>query len=149
MANHPHLPTEKSRGMAQGLAGFGIEQSAIAAELGISDRTLRKHYKKELAAGTPRLIAKLAASLTKRALDPSGGMASTVANIFMLKTRGRWRESQVIEHTGADGEPMQGSQTVNIYEMSTLSLPNNGRDPDLARPMKTIEHQPMAAKTAA
>ena len=88
MANPPHVPTEKSRGMAQGLAGSGIEQAAIAAELGISDRTLMsKHYKKELAAGTPRLIAKLAASLTRRALDPAGGMPSTVANIFMLKTR--------------------------------------------------------------
>jgi hypothetical protein len=126
--------------MVLALTGFGIEQPAIAAELGINVRTLSKHYKNEILVGTPRLIAKLAASLTRRALDPKGGMPSTVANIFMLKTRGRWRESQLIQHEGRDGEALQNNGTVNFV---TVSLPDNGTAP----PMKTIEGR--ALKTIA
>jgi hypothetical protein len=37
------------------------------------------HYVRELANGTPRLVARVAGALTKKALDPKGGMPSVVA----------------------------------------------------------------------
>lgn len=123
-----HVPTKATRDLVMLLVGFGIEQQHIAGRLGISTKTLSRIYRKELDRGAADMIGNIAGSLYKRSMDPKGGMASAASAMFMLKCRAHWRESQIIEHTGANGAPMLPSQgdTVNIYR---VNLPDNGRDP--------------------
>ena len=133
-----HVPTKATRDTVKWLTGFGIEQIHIAAKLGITVKTLRKHYSSEVELGTAEVVGAVAGALFKKAMDPKGGMPAVTSAIFILKTRGRWKESSVIEHTGADGGPMPTSQS-NVV----VVLPDNNRDPQLAgpreRPMKIIE----------
>ena len=42
-----HVPTDKTKEQVLSASGLGLPQLQIAALLGISDVTLRKHYEKE------------------------------------------------------------------------------------------------------
>lgn len=126
----PHVPTKESRALVLALSGFGIEQKHIGIKIGINDKTLRKFYKTEIDTGTSEVIAQVAGSLFKKAMDPKGGMPSVTAGIWITKVRGKWRETIVQAHEGDGGNMAHISGPVNVY------LPDNGRDPVL--PMKTI-----------
>jgi len=138
----PHVPTAKTRGMVMALSGFGIEQEHIAGQIGVSLKTLRKHYKREIEQGTSKVVGDVAGSLYKKAMDPKGGMPSVTAAIWITKTRGKWRETIVSELSGADGSPLP------VANNTVIVLPDNGRDPELVRqilapPMKLIEAKPI------
>jgi len=131
-----HVPDEKTRRFVTALSGFGIEQEHIASQIGITPKTMRKHYKHELAIGTSKVIGDVAGALYKRAMDPKSGMAGVTAAIWITKTRGKWRETIVNEHGGVDGGALAG--TTNISGPVQLYLPDNGRDPP-ENDMKLIE----------
>ena len=46
-----HRPSDESRKIVERAIGAGFTQPQVARLLGISDRSVRKHYKKELATG--------------------------------------------------------------------------------------------------
>jgi DNA-binding CsgD family transcriptional regulator len=77
------------------MASIGLPQAAIAEALGVTPKTLRKHFKRELATGRTRTIAKVADALVRQALA-----GNITAMIFYLKTQAGWRETQRIEHSG-------------------------------------------------
>ena len=129
-SGNEHKPTPETRNLVRTLTGFGIEQEHISAKLGISHVTLRKHYRAEIDAGTPDLIAAAAASLYKRMMDPKGGMPAVTAAIFILKARGKWRDAQVVEHTDGNGNPLQADKRPIV-----VMLPDNGRS---EKPMKLV-----------
>jgi hypothetical protein len=54
-----HEPTAQQRTNVEVLAGYGLKHRAIAAFIGISAPTLRKHYGKELMIGDAKVQAKL------------------------------------------------------------------------------------------
>lgn len=83
-----HVPTEITRDRVSNLVAFGIKQEHICDMLGISDDTLRKHYKHELDYGLSNAIEKVANVLYSKAIDDR----DLTAVQFFLKTRGRWRE---------------------------------------------------------
>ena len=93
-----HEPNDVERRQVEAMAGFGVPEADIAKVLGIGPKTLRKHYRVELDTGHVRANAKVAECLFKQA---TGG--NVTAQIFWLKTRARWKEATVLEHTGADG----------------------------------------------
>ncbi len=114
MPSKVHVPTAVTRGKVEALAAYGIIEEAIAYEVGISPPTLRKYYADELKFGTQRLIAKVANRLYEAAtvapwlrnrlgeivMDESGSRIRDIwhgghlgAKYFILKTRGRWRET--------------------------------------------------------
>lgn len=86
------LATDEQRYSVEMMAGIGIKQDDIAAALGISDVTLRRHFGQELSVAKTRVIAKVADSLIRQAL--AGNMT---AAIFFLKTKAGWRETAVDE----------------------------------------------------
>jgi hypothetical protein len=53
-------PTEQQRRMAESLAGCGTPQDAIARIMEIDPKTLRKHFRRELACGADKAIAQVA-----------------------------------------------------------------------------------------
>jgi AcrR family transcriptional regulator len=97
----PHEPTEATRKQVESMAGFGITAADIAKTLGISETTLRKHYRDEIDLGTIKANSAVAQSLYKKALGD--GASSVTAAIFWAKTRMGWKETTINEHTGKDG----------------------------------------------
>lgn len=83
----PHEPTEITRAEVAALVSFGVKRDEIASHLGVSEDTLIRYYKNELDNSLVRANAKVAAKLFRKATDDN----DLSAQIFWLKTRGRWR----------------------------------------------------------
>lgn len=88
MGNPAHEPTDKTRAEVAALVSFGITQDDIAAHIGISDVTLREHYREELDTALTRANARVANKLFKKAVEHE----DLTAIMFWLKTRAKWRE---------------------------------------------------------
>lgn len=73
------------------MAAHGITEPDIARAIGpISDPTLRKYYKSELALGHIKANLAVAQSLYRKAIGD--GPQSVTAAIFWAKTRMRWSD---------------------------------------------------------
>ncbi|GEP00506.1 hypothetical protein [Methylobacterium haplocladii] len=114
MSRAPHEPTAKTRGLVEGYAACGTPEADIAVIIGIDPKTLRKYYRDELDTAHIRANAKVAQSLFSHATNPASGMKGVTAAIFWMKTRGRWKETTVVENTGKDGGAIETQQTVLI-----------------------------------
>ena len=93
-----HEPTQADRDTAKRLSALGCPHEDIAKRLKISADTLVKYYQEELDEGRIDANSAIAGSLFAQAKK-----GNTAAAIFWLKTRARWKETQVNEITGADG----------------------------------------------
>ena len=91
MARPEQEPTEKTRNQVKILAGI-VPREVIAAVLGISKGTLRKHYRQELDHGqgmaTAMVVGKLFANCMK-------GKEASI--FFWLKCQAGWRERNEID----------------------------------------------------
>ena len=116
MPRHEHEATTATRQLVQLHATIGTPQSVIADILGIDDKTLRKHYREELDQARAKANATIGGALFNKA---KGG--DTAAMIFWMKTQAGWRETNRVEVTDADGNPLPAQQ-VTIF-----ALPDNGR----------------------
>jgi len=96
-------PTDDQRETVGKMVAWGIPQPTIAGILEIDEKTLRKHFRRELDEGLSRAIGKVAGRLFKTATEGVDGPAVT-AGIFFLKTRAKWSER--LELTGAGGEDL-------------------------------------------
>lgn len=103
-----HQPSAADRQFVLEYAGYGVPQDAIAAILKISVKTLRKYYREELDLGEAKANAAVAGKLFEQAMK--GNIA---AQIFWLKARAGWRETQVIEH--------KNQTKVNVNALEELS----------------------------
>jgi Glu-tRNA(Gln) amidotransferase subunit E-like FAD-binding protein len=88
-------PTPEQVYSVELMASIGLPQDAIAEALQITAKTLRKHFKHQLATGKTRTIAKVADALVRQALA-----GNITAMIFFLKTQAGWKETQKVEHSG-------------------------------------------------
>lgn len=114
MARPQFQPTDEDRALVEQLAAFGIPVESMTLFVkdkngkSISERTLRKHFPKELDQGELKANVKVAQTLFKKAIS-----GDTTSMIFWLKTRARWKESpQRVELTGKDGGPVEQKTTV-------------------------------------
>ncbi len=83
-----HQPTEATRAQVEALAGVaGFRHAEIATFLGVSEKTLRKHYAAELRRATVTAVAKVAETLFQKAVN-----GDVTAMIFWLKTRAGWSD---------------------------------------------------------
>lgn len=112
-----HKPTEKTRIEVAALAGFGARAEDIAAYLGISDKTLAKHYKEELKTGSIKANAAIAKTLFNAAKE-----GNVSACIFWLKTRAGWRETQSVELSGPDKGPVAVKNAPDLSRLSEEEL---------------------------
>lgn len=100
-----HVPTDKTREQVLSASGLGLPQIQIAALLGISDVTLRKHYEKELAVGKATASAQVAKSLYNKAIT-----GDTTAAIWWTKAQMGWGETNTTKVGNIDGTPLEGIQ---------------------------------------
>lgn len=96
-----HKITETSKKMVETTSGYGLPHEQIAALLEIDDKTLRKHYRKQLDMGMAKANAKVVESLYGKATT-----GDTTAQIWWTKTRLGWKDTSRVEHTGADGKDL-------------------------------------------
>lgn len=106
-----HVVTPEMQEKIAQMAAFGINQPQIAAITNMSVDTLYKYYAYELKTGSDQAIHQVAGNLFKHAMGDDAKAVSAAQ--FYLKTRGRWRETDRLEVTGADGGPV-ALQTVSI-----------------------------------
>lgn len=109
MARPSHKPDPQTRRQVEAMAGYGVPESDIAGVVGVSPKTLRRHYRSELDHGHVKANAKVAESLFRKATGE--GREAVTAAIFWLKTRAGWKETTVQEIAAKD-EPMVIFRTV-------------------------------------
>ena len=77
------------------MAAYGVPEADIAKVVGIDPKTLRKHYRDELDTGSIKANSRMAENLYRKAMGD--GPQAVSATIFWLKTRARWKETNVTE----------------------------------------------------
>ena len=112
MSKPLHQPTEKTRAEIIALRSYGVPIKEVAAYIGIDDKTLYKYYREEL----ENSAIKANANVGKFLYQAASGQALTTgasysdcvrAAMFWAKTRMGWKETNVQEHTGANGADLQ------------------------------------------
>jgi hypothetical protein len=86
-----HEPNEKMRQQVKILAGVGVAHSDIGKVVGLSEPTLRRHYRAELQTGAIEANSKVAAALYNMATSQT--RPNVAAAIFWLKVRAGWAEA--------------------------------------------------------
>ena len=99
----------------ESLAANGLTQEQIASALGISERTLRSRKGEiaDFADAIKRGKAKGIALVTNKLMESIKG-GNMTGMIFFLKTQAGWKETNVQEHTGADGKPIQQAIEIKV-----------------------------------
>ncbi len=104
MARPKHAVTEASRTMVQTLTGMGLREVDIGVVMGISARSVRRHYRRELSRGVLVANSNMAQSLYRKGMGD--GPQAVAAAIFWMKTRAGWQEVERRELSGIDGGPI-------------------------------------------
>jgi hypothetical protein len=99
----PHQPTDAQRQTVQLHATVGTRHDVIADIIGIDPKTLRKHYREELDQAMAKANATIGGALFNKAKA-----GDTAAQIFWMKTRAEWRETNRTEHVSPDGSMSAG-----------------------------------------
>jgi hypothetical protein len=96
-------PTQEQRRQVMAMTGFGIIQDEIARILEIDDKTLRKHFRRELDIGATEANVRVASALYTMATKDK----NVAAAIWWTKTRMGWKDTTVQQQTGPDGGPVR------------------------------------------
>ena len=102
MSRRPHEPSDASRQLVNIHSTIGTRHDTLARLIGIDVKTMYKYYRDELDLGMARANAVIGGALFNKAKN-----GDTTAQIFWMKTRCGWRETNVLEHTGTNGGPIQ------------------------------------------
>jgi hypothetical protein len=124
MSRPPFAATEAMREKVRYLSGLGVPHDHIAKIIECSPKTLRKHFRRELDRGAAEALAAVAGYLFQAAKK-----GNVTAQIFIMKTRGGWKETTAHEVSGPNGEPTPNAEVLIV-------LPDNGRDPQLTEAIK-------------
>ena len=94
----PFKPTDDERKTVELMISVGIPHEGVALVLrdGISDKTLRKHFRREIDTAAIKANAKVGGTMFQQAI---GGNMS--AAIWWSKARMNWKETQINELSGA------------------------------------------------
>jgi len=119
--SNAYEPDDNDRKQVLVLVGMGLTHDQISKVMGLSDESLRKHFREELDTGEAKLNAKVAQNLFNIATSKQSGCVP--AAIFWMKTRAGWREKDRVELTGADGGPIQiEAKTVEVDDLDEEQL---------------------------
>jgi hypothetical protein len=113
----PYEPTDKERAQVRMLSGMGIPMTDIAKVIGISVPTLATHFRSDLDLGFIEANTKVAASLFKAATDAT--KPSVVAQIFWLKCRAGWSETEGVVPEETPGKKAQAQAQAKTAHLGT------------------------------
>src|SRR6187200_3105883 len=113
----PHEPDAGTRRLVEHHAAIGTLHKSIAKLLKISLNTLKKHYAEELELGLARANAVVGGTLFSEAKK-----GNITAAIFWMKTRGGWRETAKIEHSGGTSLEVRQLDTTRLSDAALGDL---------------------------
>lgn len=122
-----YQPSEKDRRIAEALSGWGIPQARIAQVIGVTPKTLRKHFGPELEVGSAKLEAQLAQNLLR--IAQGHDRQALIATIFALKSRFGWVEAAPEREPR---EPKLGKK--EAAELAALTAGESSHWGDLLKP---------------
>ena len=113
----------------ESLAANGLTDEQIASALGISRTTLsnRKRENEQFVLAIKRGKAKGIALVTNKLMESIKG-GNMTGMIFFLKTQAGWKETNVQEHTGANGDPI--SLLLTQVQGNSLGVSQSTADDD-------------------
>jgi hypothetical protein len=143
--------TDTQRNMVENLVAAGLTHVQIAPLVkdqrtgkSISVPSLERHFKTELRDGLPKANATIAGALFSTARD-----GNVTAQIFWLKTRARWKETNVLEVGGIAGQPIEVTNNalnnlVGLLDQMAARIdsgtPGNGIDRPAEAPGAVTDH---------
>ena len=122
MSKPQHKPTEKTRAEIIALRSYGVPIKEVAAYIGIDDKTLYKYYREELENSAIKANANVGKFLYQAASGQALATGATYSDcvraaMFWAKTRMGWKETNVQEHTGANGTEIQNQKiTIEVVD---------------------------------
>lgn len=119
MSKPLHQPTDKTRAEIIALRSYGVPIKEIASYIGIDDKTLYKYYREELELSATKANANVGKFLYQaasgQALTTGASYSDCVrAAMFWAKTRMGWKETNIQEHTGANGTDLPKNNEITI-----------------------------------
>jgi len=106
MARPRFNATHEQKKNVEAMAAYGIPEEEIAraiGEHGIDPKTLRKYFRHQLNVGATK--ANSAVAQTAYQMATSGKCPA--ATMFWLKCRAGWKETNILQHSGPNGGPIQ------------------------------------------
>jgi hypothetical protein len=104
-----HEPTDELRKKVAQYSAGALPHHYISILVGISTKTLLKHYSQELQLGKAGALALTTGVLLKAIKNDEAW-----AVCFFLKCQGGWSEKSTLEMTGKDGKPLIPQQRFKI-----------------------------------
>ncbi len=119
MSKPLHQPTEKTRAEIIALRSYGVPIKEVAAYICIDDKTLYKYYREELENSALKANANVGKFLYQAASGQALATGATHSDcvraaMFWAKTRMGWKETNVQEHTGANGADLPKNNEITI-----------------------------------
>ena len=125
-ARPAHEPSDRDRAIVRLMVAGGIRQADIAAVLGVSEKTLRTHYRQELDLAATLANALVVQSLHRAATswlhegpDAKPTSAAVAAAIFWSKAGMGWRERNPAE-PGRKADPPLDLSSVPTDQLKQL-----------------------------
>jgi hypothetical protein len=100
-------PTPEQRTLVENAAAFGVKQELLAANLGISDKTLRKYFRAELDGGMFKAHMVVGKGVFAMARQSADEKVRADMSKFYARTQMGWKETSVNEQVGKDGGPIE------------------------------------------
>ena len=89
MSRPRFAPTDQQRRMVKSMAAYGIRQEEIAGVIGVSAKTMRRHFRGELDRGATEANTQVAQTMFRMATSGK----SPASTMFWLKCRAGWRQN--------------------------------------------------------
>jgi len=147
MGRRAHKPDDTTRRQVEAMAGYGVPEKDIACVLDIDPKTLRRHYRRELAKGHIKATATVAGFLYRKATTE--GSQCVTAAIFWLKTRAQWKEAPQAHEVGTyeldqlSAEQLRASLDTDLREMGFAPLQRLPEANTLRQRSRTVSgHRP-------
>jgi hypothetical protein len=99
-------PTDSQRSLVESAAAFGLTQADIAEQLGIGEKTLRKHFWIELNSGVFKANMKVGGNMYALTQSSDEQVRLRACQWWTARRMG-WKETNVNEQVGKDGGPIE------------------------------------------
>lgn len=117
--HNKHIPTPETINLVKNLVKCGVQTRLVAANIGIDEKTLFKHYKEHMDKARANAHGAVGKSIFKRALD-----GDATAMKLYAKSQMGWKETDAVEHSGKDGNPIEHHHRVSAGDKLSSFLDN-------------------------